>query len=86
MEQQNFEAQQALRKIQALLDVEGLKATNKIAVMKEIKRKNSSEPQKQVWSSWCTDGETNFLALLENGKLKLINKDKLGSYIIRSIK
>ena len=83
---ESIEALQAFIKLQTMLSAEGLQATNKQAVKKSIKKNNSSEPQKEVWSSWCTDGQKNFLAFLDNGKLKLITKDKLENYIIKSIK
>ena len=83
---QSIEALQAFIKLQAMLSAEGLQATNKQAVKKSIKKNNSSEPQKEVWSSWCTDGQKNFLAFLDNGKLKLISKEQMEGYSIRSIK
>ena len=86
MEHKNIEALQAFIKLQALLHSKGLKATNKTAVKKEIKKKDSSEPQKKLWSSWCTDGKNNFLAILDGGNLKLISKEQMEGYNIRSIK
>ena len=62
---------------------EGVTTKNKTAVLKEVKKANSSESPRLFWTCWCTDAKGNkFIALYADGALqKLMPEEKWKNYM-----